>query len=149
MKQRIRLTESQLQNVIRRCINEAYHYEGENEPKYNIIIGDPEYQELCQLLYDLGIEGLIGDKIQRLNWTYAHGRLEDDMQHDFFYLYNPNLPAESEESTSFFAYYKGKKCIIGQWFEPNFKHPTGLAVYADDQEAIDYMVDVMKNKKPF
>ena len=73
----------------------------------------------------------------RIPWVYAHGKLEDDLKTD---LFDVDLNGESVRD-GLKALYKDKdgvKEVVFHLYRNDFGQLTGIATYADDEEAYAY-----------
>ena len=75
---------------------------------------------------------------KRVAWVYAHGNLEDDMCHDCFYADNADVKNGDK------AVYKGKEVVFHLY--PLRGRLTGIACYTDDQEAMAYGQNLVKEQ---
>lgn len=70
----------------------------------------------------------------RINWTYLHGKLEEEIGYDIYTVANCTL--HNLQKGIYSLNYNGKSCLLYYWIT-TFKD-TGLVVYEDDLEANIY-----------
>lgn len=94
-------------------------------------------------------------KPKRISYTYLHGKLEEDCEHDVYGFINCDLPLEKEgysyvddtkiEDGKYPCEYENKLCTLYFW-HCLMKKPHGLVVYNDDYESIQYAKKCLNEK---
>lgn len=94
------------------------------------IISDQEFMESPTRAYE------------RPGFIYAHGKLEDDMHTDLFYLYLGDYHLQD----GLVAYYKDKPVRFFLYRHPDMLRLTGIVAYCDDKEACLYGQNLVKER---
>lgn len=109
------------------------------------IISQEQYDEMLQHPEDGSAH--MATRYKRIPFVYAHGKLQDDLGSDLFYLF---LPMEWELCDGLRAYVRssGKPVRFFLYKHPRTFELTGVVVYCDgsDSEAYAYGRSLVENK---
>lgn len=104
--------------------------------KINIIPFTPKYDDIFKILSDKGL-------VNRIPFTYLHGKLEDDIGYDVFFYFGKEIT----KSGIYECFLDNKKCIFYVWDVKGSNRFKGLVCYADDVESIEYAFKCYKDKE--